>query len=135
MFVLTSFVSPVSYITNYAPFFCQLLLPKKNGCSISGLPGQLYTKFKAAHSCTYFGFPQEQQTNKSMRYHSCQDLHIKNGFPKSGPPGQLYTKFKAAHSCIYFGFPQEQQTNKSVRYHSCQDLHIKNGFPKSGLPG
>ena len=47
-----------------------------------GFPVQLYTKFKAAHFCIYFGFSQKQQTNKSMRYDSCQNLSTKNLFSK-----------------------------------------------------
>jgi hypothetical protein len=56
MFVLTFFVSPVSYVTKYALFFLPIIAAQKNGSSISG---HLYTKFKA-HSCISLGFSHEQ---------------------------------------------------------------------------
>ena len=58
-------------------------------------PVQQYTKFKAAHLCTYFGFFQKQQTNKSVKYDSCQNL----GFLCS-----YIWNSKAAHTCVYLGF-------------------------------
>src|SRR5437899_8145455 len=87
-----------------------------------GFPVQLYTTFKAAHFCIYFGFSQKQETNKSMRYDSCQNLLTKNLFPNLGFLCSYIQNLIAAHSCIYFGFSQKQETNKSMRYDSCQDL-------------
>ena len=52
----------------------------------------------AAHSCMYFSFTQKQETNKYMRYYSCQNLLTKNIFPKSELVVELYIKLKAACS-------------------------------------
>jgi len=59
-------------------------LPTKNDFLKSGLPGQLYTKFKATHSCISLCFSQEQQKDKSMRYHSCLDLPTRLKWPAFG---------------------------------------------------
>jgi hypothetical protein len=81
----------------------------KNSLSKSGLSGRLYTNFKAAWSCIYLVFSQEQPTHRSMQYCSFQNLHAKNSFPKSGLPEQLYTKSTDAQFYIYLGLSQEQQ--------------------------
>lgn len=68
---------------------CQNLLAKNN-LSKSGLPGRLYTNFKAAWSCIYLVFSQEQATHRSMQYYSFQNLHAKNSFPSCIQNSQLH---------------------------------------------
>ena len=113
MFVLTSFVSPVSYIAEYAPLILPITAAQKNGSSISGLPGQLYTKFKAAYSCIYFGFSQKQQTNKSMRYYSCQNVLTKNLFSKSSLPCAAIYKIQSC-TPLYLFWLLPETTNKQI---------------------
>src|SRR5437016_4456342 len=52
---------------------CQNLLTKNLFLNLSFLCSYIQNLI-AAHSCIYFGFSQKQETNKSMRYDSCQDL-------------------------------------------------------------
>ena len=82
MLALTSFVSPVWYTAihelSLLPFVAPP--PKKKKNFISRPSGQLHTKFKAGHTLYCFILILGQKLDKSIDFHSCQDLLPRNCF-------------------------------------------------------